>query len=250
VLRFIVPCETRVETYIRGTAPPFFLDVGAGQFAVTASHVIDGLRNLRETQGAGPPRLAGNGTSIPLDWDERVIDAHSGIDIATFRVERSEVAALGKQVLTGYQKQWPPEPPMERCGIYYSGYPGVGTRRPSSREAVFGATPGSGIATSISEKDVSTLIERQHLFPVLGGGIPPENFDFGGISGGPMLMVIQGGLRSWALAGVIYQGPNTSENPSEAISGLEIIRARRAHFLFSNGRLDTARWHSLSPGVV
>jgi hypothetical protein len=82
---------------------------------------------------------------------------------------------------------------------------------------------------------------------MLGGGVPPENFAFSGISGGPMLMVIQGRLRSWALAGVVYQGPNTSENPDEAIAGLEIIKARRAHFLLPRGNLDTARWHSLSP---
>ena len=122
--------------------------------------------------------------------------------------------------------------------------------RPSDRQAIFGATPGSGLASSVSEKDVSTLIEREHLIPMLGQGIPPENFDFGGISGGPMLMVIQGSLRSLALAGVIYQGPNTSEDPAEAISGLEIIRARRAHFILSDGHLDTARWHSLSLGAA
>jgi hypothetical protein len=90
------------------------------------------------------------------------------------------------------------------------------------------------------------LIEREHLVAVLGGGIPPENFDFGGISGGPMLMVVQQQLRSWALAGVIYQGPNVSGNPEEAIAGLEIIKARRAHFLLPDGRLDRARWQVVS----
>ena len=64
----------------------------------------------------------------------------------------------------------------------------------------------------------------------LGGGIPPENFDFGGISGGLTLTVIQNRLRSWSLAGVIYQGPHVSDDPNKAIAGLEIIKARRAHF--------------------
>jgi hypothetical protein len=228
-----------------GTA--FFLDAGEGCFAVTAAHVIEGLRELRRTEGAGPLRLAGNGISIELDWDARVIAAHADIDIATFRIEQTEVKSLGKQILTGYQKLWPPEPPVEQCGIYYCGYPGVGTRHPSRQEVIFGAAPGSGIASSVSERDVSTLIEREHLIPALGGGTPPENFDFRGISGGPMLMVVQGALRSWALAGVIYEGPSTSDNAEEAIRGLEIIRARRAHFILPNGELDTARWHNLSP---
>ena len=233
------------DVYSRnGTA--FFLDAGAGLFAVTACHVIEGWRKSRETENAGPLRVAGNGYSVQLDWDACVIDQHSEIDIATFKFKQTDVQAIGKTVLTGFQRQWPPAAPAERCGIYYCGYPGIGTRHPSLREVIFGATPGSGIATSVSEKDISTLIEREHLIPVLGGGVPPENFDFGGISGGPMLMVIQHQLRSWALAGVIYQGPNTSENPEEAIAGLQIIKARRAHFLLPNGKLDTARWHTVS----
>jgi len=41
-------------------------------------------------------RLAGNGTSLQLDWDKRVIDSHLSIDIATFKIEQSEVQALSK----------------------------------------------------------------------------------------------------------------------------------------------------------
>jgi hypothetical protein len=227
-----------------GTA--FFLDAGEGVFAVTACHVIEGWRKSREIEDAGPLRLAGNGYSVQLDWEASIIHAHSDIDIATFRIKPEEVKALGKNVLTGFQKQWPPEPPVERCGIYYCGYPGVGTRHPSAHEVIFGAASHHGIASSVSEKDISTLIERERLIPLLGRGIPPENFDFGGISGGAVLMVMQDQLRSWALAGVIYQGPNTSENPDEAIAGLEIIKARRAHFLLPDGRLDTGRWHTVS----
>ena len=75
------------------------------------------------------------------------------------------------------------------------------------------------------------------------GAMIPENFNFGGISGGPMLSVIEHrGLRTWALAGVIYQGPNTSHNADEAIAGFELIRARRAHFILPDGTLDVARW--------
>lgn len=168
------------------------------------------------------------------------------IDVATFRVSEADVKSLGKIKLTGSQKSGPPTPPEERCGIYYCGYPGVGTRLPSPREVIFGAAPGSGIATNVSEKDVSTLIERKHLMPAMGQGIPPANFDFGGISGGAVLTVIQNRLRSWSLAGVIYQGPNVSLDESQAIAGLEIIKARRAHFILPDGNFDLSRWRTLS----
>jgi hypothetical protein len=222
-----------------------FLDTGAEVFAVTAAHVVEGWRASKCREDAGPLRLGGNGSSIEVDWAARAMDLHAGIDIATFRVTRAEVERLGKNLLTGSQKEWPPGPPQENCGVYYCGYPGVGTRQPSTHEVVFGAVPGSGVASSVSEKDVSTLIEREHLAPVMGGGIPPENFDFRGISGGLMLTVVQNVLRSWALSGVIYQGPNTSDDPAQAIAGLEIIKARRAHFIMANGKIDVVRWASL-----
>jgi hypothetical protein len=93
-------------------------------FAVTADHVVNGWRTSRSNEDAGPLRLAGNGSSLKLDWDGRVIDADPGIDIATFAITCDEVSRLGKVVLTGYQKIWPPAPPMQRAGIYYCGYPG------------------------------------------------------------------------------------------------------------------------------
>jgi hypothetical protein len=67
------------------------------------------------------------------------------------------------------------------------------------------------------------------------------------MSGGLMLTVIQNRLRSWSLAGVIYHGPNTSADEGQAIAGLELIRARRAHFILPDGRLDVARLKSLTP---
>jgi hypothetical protein len=87
---------------------------------------------------------------------------------------------------------------------------------------------------------------RPYLIPLLGSGIPPENFDFRGMSGGPMLGVVESTLRSWALVGVIYQGPNTSLDPNEAIPGLEIIRARRAHFILPDGQLNRDFWAFLA----
>lgn len=55
------------------------------------------------------------------------------------------------------------------------------------------------------------------------------------------------GLRGWSLAGVIYQGPSTSADPNEAIAGVEVIRARRAHFILPDGMLDITRLEALQP---
>ena len=121
----------------------------------------------------------------------------------------------------------------------------------SPRAPSFGAVHGLGVATSKNDRDVVTLFERESWLPDPVDGAPPSNFDFGGISGGLMLTVVQTTIRSWALSGVIYEGFSTSHGPSEAISNFEVIRARRARCIFPGGKLDTALWHSLggSPHV-
>ena len=160
-------------------------------------------------------RLGGDGQSVAIDLDRDAIAMDREIDIATFR---ARAKAIGKEVLTGHQKAWPPAPPEVGAGIYYAGYPGIGTWHPSPREAVFGIVRGSGIAHSVSERDVCTQLEREYLTAAkVGEGVPPENFDFRGMSGGLMLTVIQNRLRSWSLAGVIYQGPRTSADEGQAI---------------------------------
>jgi hypothetical protein len=115
-----------------------FLDAGEGAFGVTACHVIYGwMRDQRE--GGGPLCLATNGNPLVLDWSERVIAAHSALDIAIFRISEREVADLGKTVLMGSQKNWPPQPPAVNCGIYYCGYPRVGKQLSTVLALSFGA---------------------------------------------------------------------------------------------------------------
>jgi hypothetical protein len=228
----------------------FFVDAGHGPFGITADHVLRGWQEDHLNFRASQPLLGApdrNPISLDFNGNNRIIARHEKLDITTFRMIEREIAAIGRTILTGIQKKWPPPPPMVDRGIYTCGFPGTGTLWLSRNELSFGAVPGSGVASSVSDRDISSLIERDQLIGVLGGGVPPENFDFRGISGGPMLAVVETGtLRSWMLAGVIYEGPNPSEDPTQAIAGLEIIRARRAHFLLPDGQLDVALWESLA----
>ncbi|MEQ1719456.1 MAG: hypothetical protein ABL907_26270 [Hyphomicrobium sp.] len=174
----------------------FFIDTGAAVFGVTAAHVIRGMQTACAEGGPiscqiGVFDLTDPGCLIAIDDD---------IDIATFRISANEVRALGKTVLTGHQKCWPPSPPQPERGVTYSGFPGVSTVWLGRREISFGVCTAAGVASSVSDTDVGSMIERQHLMDVMGTGFPPNNFNFGGMSGGPMLTVIeQRGLRSWQL---------------------------------------------------
>jgi hypothetical protein len=226
-----------------GTA--FFLDAGAGPFAVTAAHVIDGWRDdCRKFQV-----LALQLGDLPIDFggQNKLIASDPDIDIATFRIDPACIRSIGKTVLTGIQRQWPPTAPQTGRGIYIAGFPATETLFRSPQEISFGIATGGGVASSVTEIDVLSQIEREHLLPQIGSGVPPENYKFGGISGGPMLTLVEkSDLLSWSLAGIIYQGPNTVSDPNKAIAGLEIMRARRARFLLSNGDLDRRAWNELA----
>jgi hypothetical protein len=221
----------------------FFLDAGKGPFGVTAYHVVKKWQQHREG-GSGLLRLGGEGNSVEFDYEDRKIAFHPGLDIATFRIGPEEIRRIGKTIITGTQSSWPPKPPAVKRGIYYCGFPQNQTRQLSVQKVEFGSLRGSGVASAVNDRDIVTLIEREEWITGSRPG-PPENFDFGGISGGIMTTVVEGRLRSWRLAGMIYEGPRTSDDPNEAIPGFEIIRARRADFLKPDGTLDTALWHFL-----
>jgi hypothetical protein len=206
----------------------FFLDAGAGPFGVTANHVIDGWRQDRAHGNVVALQL-GLDLQLDLEGEHAIIAAHQGLDVATFRITANEIKRIGKQILTGYQKSWPPSPPEQGRGIYYSGFPATETIWLSPRAISFGAAPGGGVASSVSETDISMLIEQQSLIAVMGGGSPPENYNFGGMSGGPVLTVVEtSAIRSWVLAGVIYEGPNAS--PDEAQASKSSARGGRISF--------------------
>lgn len=183
-----------------GTA--FFLKTPQAVFAVTAAHVIRGFLEAKELD----PRLAcgllDSDTLIDLDRD--LIAIGSNVDIATFRVSESVIAKLNKQPLTA----WPPQTPQVGKGVFYAGFPGQVRQRLAVREFSFGLCSGAGVADHVDSQNIVTSINHDDLVDPLGHGFPPEDFDFGGMSGGPLLAVIETGIVSWGLAGVIFKGSN------------------------------------------
>lgn len=228
-----------------GTA--FFLQTESALFGVTAAHVIEGSKSWREhceTHGKTPLRLSGtSGTSVPFDWDDRKIDISSEIDVATFRISEREISHINRTAYRGLQSSWPPKAPVERQGIVYAGFPGIETRQLSREDVEFGIVCGMGIITAANVRVLSSQIEREHLIPD-GQGIPPENYNFGGISGAPMiyLMTTTSGLLINALGGVIYSGPSCSDDVNKSIPGFEVIRARPARFINADGTLRHSVW--------
>jgi hypothetical protein len=231
-----------------GTA--FFLRTPEALFGVTAAHVIEGKNSWREhceAHGKTSLRLgAKEGSSVSFDWDARCVDINLGLDIATFTVSPREIEHINRVPYGGLQTSWPPPAPAINAGVTYAGFPAVGTRQLSKMAVQFGVLCGTGLVSSINDRDISTLLERDYLEPVLGEGIVPENYNFGGISGGPVIYntLTEGGLFVNALAGVLISGPNPSSKPEESIPGFELFQARRACFIRGDGFLNHELWES------
>lgn len=228
----------------------FFLDAGQGAFAVTAAHVVTECLKDSALPGFVQCMIGRQDTvAYPIKIAERVIALHEGIDLATLRVSPAEVAAIGRTVLTGFNTNWPPRLADVESFVTYCGWPGKGRRWLAPREISFGLVAMAGKVTAAYETRISIQIERENLERVLGNQDMPKNYDFGGMSGGPVLAIVQTTtLRGWKLAGVIFQGPNPSGDSAESIEGLEIIQVRPAHFLNPDGTLNVSRWEqSASP---
>lgn len=226
----------------------FVLDTGRRVFGVTASHVVEACLEDAKSQTFVQCMIGSNGrVSLPFELKERLIDRHHDVDIATLHFSAEEIRYAGREVLRGSHPKWPPPIPQEDRGVLYCGFPGKGRRILKPKEISFGCVTMAGLASNCRDASLSILIERENLEQVLGDEAMPEDYDFGGLSGGPVIAIVQSPtMRSWRPAGVIIQGPNPSGLAGESISGLEIIRVRPIHFIKEDGFIDVARWEQNS----
>jgi hypothetical protein len=221
----------------------FFLDTGEATFGVTAGHVVQEFFNDTRLQEVHCAIAAHGKQPLRIPLGDRMIDASADIDIATFWVLPHELRYFNKTPLRGNVTDWPPKLAKVNGPATYCGFPGVG-RRPDRGGVSFGAVPMGGIVTSSHETMISIQIEREYLVHMLGDDDMPENFNFGGMSGGPLIAIVQAEImRTWRPAGVIILGPNPGDTPDQDfIQGFEIIRARPIHFVMADGTLDHDRW--------
>jgi hypothetical protein len=181
---------------------------------------------------------------LPIDLQNRIIDRDSDMDIATFRVTEAEVTAAKRSFVRGPQSTWPPNAANNHDHVYYCGFPGVGREWIGDRALSFSILPMGGYVTSAREDLISIQIEREKMADI-GPGKTPENFNFGGISGAPLLARSRiNSLEALSPIGVIIKGPNTSDDPDQSIAGFEVVAARPIQFILADGTLDKLRWQS------
>ncbi len=88
--------------------------------------------------------------------------------------------------------------------------------------------------TSVTDHQIACRFDREKTIDFSGSGLPPQGYDVGGVSGGPLLMptlVREGPIEGvvWRFAGVIV----------EAAMGdmFEQVVAVRAYYIQPDGRI-------------
>ncbi len=208
----------------------FFVDAGQGAFAVTADHVYQGYLDAKAEYprvdcGIGPQSFdTPPAAPLPFDPLARLIDRSQDPDIATFQMTGDELKQLRTTIIT----VWPPVVPEVGQSIAFAGFPGHERLLVGARELSFAPYPGLTVVTSVNERHISCRFEREYLVPAPGFRLPAPNYDTAGISGAPLLTVVErNGLQRWALGGVVSEG-----NPN-----LEILLAARADCVLPDGKL-------------
>jgi len=208
----------------------FLVDLGHGVFAVTAAHVFREYLTAKKTAVAIGCQLG----NLLFDPETQLICCRNDLDIATFRVSPSEAEQIGKPIVTPGPPNWGPLSPEAGHFVFFAGFPAQ--TRGITADRNFATVPYLAMPeiTSVTDRQIACRINREKIIDFSGRGLPPEGYDIGGVSGGPLLLptlVREGPVEGvvWRFAGVVV----------EAASGemFEQIIAVRAHYIRPDGQI-------------
>jgi len=194
-------------------------------FMITADHVYTAYLDARNKFGDFARCQLGNLRFVP---ESRLIARSKSLDIATFAVTSEEI----KRTYDGkFAMSFDPMNPQIGKGVFFAGFPGRERRRLSEREIESCIFTASTVADNISDREISGHFDRAYQVDKPGRPTAPEGYDIGGVSGGPLVtMVDSANLCYWRLGGVM----------TEFSTSLEIFRATRADFILPDGTLKSA----------
>ena len=200
----------------------FFVDTGKSLVAVTARHVYEASCET----ALQDPRVVCQIDNLRFDPRQRVIALGRDCDMATFAFRKDDLAEIGKTTVP-----WPPVVPVEGAIVLFAGLPGETKKSPEPGHVEGGYLTGLARVDSINDRDISCVIPpNELLLDVIGKGLPPPDYDLGGMSGGPVAVVsdTDSSILSWSIAGVIY----------ECGGSFRIIKAVRADRIGDDGVIN------------
>jgi len=211
-----------------GTA--FILETNERMFVVTAAHVYRSYLEQKLKEEIDFCQLS----KMDFDLESRLISIPESdeIDIATFEISQDEIESIGANTLRGSNESWPPPRPSEGNMVVVSGFPGLERLRKQDDYYSFGYYCFNTPVSSISNRHFGCSFDRKYWKDALGKGLPPENYDMGGVSGAPAIALIKSetGVVSWRLAGIVYEA-----TASEMLG--EIMFAHHADLIEFSGKV-------------
>jgi len=175
------------------------LRLGTALYFVTAAHVLAGYEQRVQ---AGETLNWQMGSLPPCDPTARIAKRSVELDIVLLQLTEKEVAEIGPCHHATFSR--PPLPvPSEGRLVLVAGYPRI-LREVDLGANVIGAGPYSALfkITRTGPGYFYCQIEQRDLVSFDDRPLPPPDADFGGLSGGPVLLV---GTLSYPLVGVITE---------------------------------------------
>lgn len=173
---------------------------------VTAAHVV---RQFEQDIKTGSFQL-NLMNEIVNDLLDRVICISDKLDIATISLGEQLTQKLGKVPLG----MWPPRLPEVGRGIMIAGFPGIERLQPEPLKISWGLFTALGIARTVSQQQITWLVEPEHHIPNPKIPTPPPQYPLGGISGGPLISWFESEAHvvHFRLSGIVIEHPDYSEN--------------------------------------
>jgi hypothetical protein len=173
------------------------LRIGSRFFVLTASHVLAGY----ETFTSQDPESIWQVGNFGFEPIARVIARNTRADIVVLNISEQEAHAIGASVASA-SHGWPPPPPAVGQHVFMSGYPKI--LRDISAAGKIESGPLSMFLRidSVGEDYFCCQAEREELIDCNGDSVLPEQLDFGGWSGSPILLVTQ---LSYPIIGIVSE---------------------------------------------
>jgi len=184
------------------------LELSSGWFVVSASHVLDGYE---ERVKSGEKLNWQVGKLPPFDPHERIAWRDSAKDTLLLRLSPDEARKVGGCIVSACAG-WPPPIPEAGQPVLVAGYPRVLRELDPEKKIEAGSIAAMFRVTTTGDGYFVCQIERDDLVSFNEkSSLPDPATDFGGWSGGPVLLV---GTVGYPLVGVV----------SEYQQGFELLR--------------------------
>lgn len=196
---------------------------------ITAEHVI---REYYKDSKSNKVTLYFENVVID-DLNSLLIDSNEKYDLATFEISEEILNSFDKEISP--LANWPPKPPQEGRGIMIAGYPGIERLENKFSVISFGLFTALVIARSVTETQITWLMEREYQMENTELKAPPEKYNLGGVSGGPLISLFESEnyVAHFCISGIVTEHPDYEEN--EFV--IERLVAVRADIIGENGKI-------------